>query len=75
MNPAIATSVDTFLRVILGMGLSFLIVVSFIAAAWYVPSVTTPPTCLRFITWRISLSKVPFFRDLMSMAGSKKSQQ
>ena len=36
MSPIETSPLDTFLRVIIGFGMSFVIVIAFIATAWYV---------------------------------------
>ena len=74
MDIAVIENVQAFFRFCLGLTLSILIVLLFVGAAWYVVSCTVV-TFGRFVTWRLTLSKLPFFRELMiSAQGGKRAE-
>lgn len=72
MDVSILDNVQAFFRFFVGLALSILIVLTFIGAAWYVLQARLK-VLPRFVTWRLTLSKLPFFRELMmSSQGGKR---
>ena len=72
MDVSILENVQAFFRFFVGLALSILIVLTFIGAAWYGLRIRSNVSC-RFVTWRLTLSKLPFFRELMmSSQGGKR---
>lgn len=67
------TGVPTFLRLVAGLVFSLSVTILFICGAWYVVMVFVQYH-IRYITWRLCLSKAPFMSDIIGAGESKSSE-